>query len=292
MKRIVIFALLLVLLVCITTAASSCGSNKNVPKTLKILAIGNSFSVDAMEYVYQIAESAGVEEIVLGNLYIGGCSLERHLKNSKEGICDYKYYKNTNGTWTTTEYYSIEGGIKDEDWDVITLQQSSGVSGIASSYENNLTELIDFVNSEKTNKNAKLFWHMTWAYQQDSTHSSFPKYNSDQLEMYNMIVKTVQENVMVLKEIDGIIPNATAIQNARTGFLGDTLTRDGYHLDKEIGRYIAGLCYFAAITGVDISDIDYVPTKKVTEKMRKLATSSVMDAVKEPYKITQSPYTK
>ncbi len=292
MKRIIILVLVLLLIVCITTAVSSCGCSKKVPKSLKILAIGNSFSVDAMQYLYQIAESAGVKEIVLGNLYIGGCSLERHLKNAKEGICDYKYYKNTNGEWTTTEYFSIDEGIKDEDWDVITMQQSSGVSGIPESYENTLTELIDFVNKEKTNGNAKLFWHMTWAYQQDSTHASFPKYNSDQIQMYNMIVKTVQENVMVLDEIDGIIPNATSIQNARTGFLGDTLTRDGYHLDKEIGRYIAGLCYFAAITGADVSDIEYVPTDNISEKMRKLATSSVMDAVEKPYEITPSKYKK
>lgn len=292
MKRIIILGLVLLLIVCITTAVSSCGCSKKVPKSLKILAIGNSFSVDAMQYLYQIAESAGVKEIVLGNLYIGGCSLERHLKNAKEGICDYKYYKNTNGEWTTTEYFSIDEGIKDEDWDVITMQQSSGVSGIPESYENTLTELIDFVNKEKTNGNAKLFWHMTWAYQQDSTHASFPKYNSDQIQMYNMIVKTVQENVMVLDEIDGIIPNATSIQNARTSFLGDTLTRDGYHLDKEIGRYIAGLCYFAAITGADVSDIEYVPTDNISEKMRKLATSSVMDAVEKPYEITPSKYKK
>ena len=292
MKRIIILVLVLLLIVCITTAVSSCGCSKKVPKSLKILAIGNSFSVDAMQYLYQIAESAGVKEIVLGNLYIGGCSLERHLKNAKEGICDYTYYKNTNGEWTTTEDFSIDEGIKDEDWDVITMQQSSGVSGIPESYENTLTELIDFVNKEKTNGNAKLFWHMTWAYQQDSTHASFPKYNSDQIQMYNMIVKTVQENVMVLDEIDGIIPNATSIQNARTGFLGDTLTRDGYHLDKEIGRYIAGLCYFAAITGADVSDIEYVPTDNISEKMRKLATSSVMDAVEKPYEITPSKYKK
>ena len=37
-------------------------------KSLKILAVGNSFSVDGMEYLYQIAKNAGVEEIILGNL--------------------------------------------------------------------------------------------------------------------------------------------------------------------------------------------------------------------------------
>jgi hypothetical protein len=68
-----------------------------VPKSLKILAIGNSFSIDAMQYLYQIAEDAGVEEIVLGNLYIGGCSLSTHLDNSLHGNPHYDYYKNVDG---------------------------------------------------------------------------------------------------------------------------------------------------------------------------------------------------
>ena len=50
---------------------------------MKILAIGNSFSTDCMQYLYDIARSGGVEEIVLGNLYYGGCSLAQHLGFAK-----------------------------------------------------------------------------------------------------------------------------------------------------------------------------------------------------------------
>ena len=45
--------------------------------TLKLLTVGNSFSDDAMEYVWQIASALGFKKIELGNLYIGGCSLRR-----------------------------------------------------------------------------------------------------------------------------------------------------------------------------------------------------------------------
>ncbi|MCK7485051.1 MAG: hypothetical protein MZU97_05500 [Bacillus subtilis] len=34
-------------------------------QTLKVLAIGNSFSVDAMEYLYKIAKNYGINEIIL-----------------------------------------------------------------------------------------------------------------------------------------------------------------------------------------------------------------------------------
>ena len=100
-----------------------------VPKTLKILAIGNSFSVDAMEYLYQIAKSAGVEEIVLGDLYIGSCSLETHVSHAKKNDNAYIYYKNVSGTWTTTRDTCFFTGLKDEEWDIITVQQSSKIAG-------------------------------------------------------------------------------------------------------------------------------------------------------------------
>ena len=49
------------------------GPNWNSDGELKILAIGNSFSVDAMQYVYQIAQEAGIKNITLGNLCIDEC---------------------------------------------------------------------------------------------------------------------------------------------------------------------------------------------------------------------------
>ena len=52
-------------------------------KVIKVLAIGNSFSEDAVEqYLYELAASQG-DSLVIGNAYIGGCSLEMHLDNLK-----------------------------------------------------------------------------------------------------------------------------------------------------------------------------------------------------------------
>jgi len=176
------------------------------PRTLKILAIGNSFSEDATYYLYQIAKSAGIDEVVIGNLYIGGCSLATHWNNAKTGSKAYDYQKNTNGTWVHNKNTAMEVGIKDENWDVITLQQVSGLSGVASTYNSDLTNLIDFINSKKTNKSAKLVWHMTWAYQSDSTHTDFSRYNKNQLTMYNAIVNAVQEKIVTNSSFNLIIP--------------------------------------------------------------------------------------
>ena len=56
---------------------------------MEILAIGNSFSQDATRYLHRIARAAGVT-LNVTNLYIGGCSLERHYRNMLSGERAYK----------------------------------------------------------------------------------------------------------------------------------------------------------------------------------------------------------
>lgn len=262
-----------------------------VPKTLKILAIGNSFSVDAMEYLYRIAKSAGVEEIVLGDLYIGSCTLETHVTHAKKNDSAYTYYKNASGNWTTTADTSFLTGLKDEEWDVITVQQSSKVAGFTNTYDIYLTQLLDEVRREMPNPNAEIFFHMTWASQQGYSASFFQEnYGGSQLTMYSRIVSAVQKTVMQEPRIVGLIPNATAIQNARTSFVGDNLTRDGHHLSYTLGRYIAGLTFFSSITGIDPERVTYVPSADITPEVRAMAISSVKDAIVHPFRITPSEH--
>ena len=59
------------------------------PDTLRILGIGNSFTDDGMMYLPELLEAAGIRNVVLGRLYIGGCSLERHCKEYAAGNTSY-----------------------------------------------------------------------------------------------------------------------------------------------------------------------------------------------------------
>lgn len=227
-------------------------------KSLKVLAIGNSFSVDAMEYLYDIAKSAGYTDIVLGNLYIGGCTLEQHVGTLAKSTPSYDFYLNKGGKWTKTRG-TIPGGLRYADWDVVTLQQASGLSGVEASYEPHLTTLIETVKTSCPD--AKLVWHMTWAYQGNSSHSDFAKYGRNQKTMYDSILSAVRKAVLTGHKDDfaGVIPSGTAIQNIRTSYIGDTVTRDGYHLSYDMGRYTAALTWFRALTGADLSTVTYVP---------------------------------
>lgn len=260
-------------------------------KRLKVLAIGNSFSDDGMEFLYDIAASYGIEEIVLGNLVIGGSTLETHLYSAAQNSKAYVYRKNTSGTWISYDGKTALDGITDEAWDIITLQQASGKSGMTDTYDPYLLQLIHYINAYKTNPYVRIYWHMTWAYQQNSTHTEFSNYNNNQQTMYDMIVDTYEAKVSTNPRITGVIPSGTAIQNTRTSFLGDTLTRDGYHLSYDIGRYTAGLTWFKSITGLSLDDVDFSPMG-VRPSIVSAIKESVNNAFSNPFEITNSTYTE
>ena len=111
------------------------------------------------------------------------------------------------------------------------------------------------------------------------------------MTMYNQIISAYNTKVKPVTVINLTIPSGTAIQNARTSYLGDTLTRDGYHLSDPLGRYIAGLMFFKAITGFDVtpSTIPYKP-EGVTEALQLLAMDAVNKAYQNPFEITESAY--
>lgn len=258
--------------------------------TLKILTIGNSFSTDCMEYVYYIARVAGVKKVKLGNLYQGGCTLARHLGYAKEEKAAYTFYTCETGKWAKKKEYKLADAVVSDDWDFVCFQQASGSSGLTDTY-NDLNALMDIVEPLCLNKNVEFMWHMTWAYQGDSTHDSFPKYESKQDVMYSAIVNAVQEKIVSNSRISRIVPNGTAIQNARTSYLGDTLTRDGYHLSANEGRIIAGISMVAATVGLDWEKINLSAISN-DEKFLKVAIESAKHAIENPFEVTQSQFAK
>ena len=276
---------------------TGCGVNEwdtDGDGVLEILAIGNSFSVDALEYAYQIAQNLGIEEIVIGNLYKGSCTLATHAKNAKNNTAAYAWFYNDNGTWSRDTNTWKDGtektmsdALQERTWDFVSLQQASGSSGQPDTYNTDLDYLIQYVSDNAPG--AKLVWHMTWAYQQNSTHSAFPTYGKDQITMYNAIVSAVQNKIVANENFDLIVPNGTAVQNSRTSLLGDTTTRDGYHMSYDYGRYLTGLLFVKTLTGLDISSVTYAPSGVDAEEMA-IAIESVNNAAAKPFAVTKSKY--
>lgn len=253
-------------------------------KTVKILAIGNSFSQDAVEqYLFELAEAEGIP-VIIGNMYIGGCSLERHVKNARENAAAYAYRKvNLDGKKVEKRKMTLEKALADEEWDYVSLQQVSALSGIYDTYTADLPELIAYVKA-RLPKKTKLMLHQTWAYAGTSKHGGFKNYNNNQLTMYHAITTTVKK-VVKENKIKIVIPSGTAIQNARTSFIGDHLDRDGYHLNVKIGRYTAACTWFERIFKRKVVGNSYRP-EGMTDKEALVAQTAAHCAVKHPNKIT------
>jgi hypothetical protein len=268
------------------------------PDTLRILAIGNSFSDDGTEYLPALLRTAGIHNVTVARLYIGGCSLERHCNEYASGAENYKYSKAKNGAWTVvSEHCSLRDGIKDEPWDIITMQETSGLSGIYDNYRVWLPKLIEIVRNEATNPHASIVWHETWAYATNSDHERFPLYDRSQAKMWNGIQSCV-ENLKKDFNIDVVIPSGKAIQLARETSLNNKnkvpnackvydLTRDGYHLNRQYGRYIAACTWFETLIkptlGISVEGNEYVledTEYHICEKEARQCQKIAMEAVR------------
>lgn len=216
--------------------------------TVRILAIGNSFSEDALEYYFHKLARAGGHTVIVGNAYIGGCSLERHVRNSREDKSAYSYRKiNVNGDKTVVKNVSLSKIISDEEWDYISLQQSSPLSGKYETYAEWLPELCEYVASV-ADYDFDFILHQTWAYEVNSTHKGFMNYDCSQRKMYESIVEANKKAADMIG-INIIVPSGTAIQNARLSVIGDNMTRDGYHLNLLWGRYTAACTWYEKLFG-------------------------------------------
>ena len=299
MKRT--FCLLFSLIFCLCLGAQERFVNYPLPSepdTLKILAVGNSFSDDGTEYLPGLLEAAGIRNVIVARLYIGGCTLERHCREYDEGLRNYIYYKSTANRWeTVSRNAGLLDGLKDEDWDIITVQEASGFSGTYENYEKWLPQLINIIRKEAINPHAAIVWHETWAYATNSDHEHFKFYGCDQQQMYSAIRECVGKASSEFN-LPVVIPSGDAIQAARATRLNNSgavpsdckvydLTRDGYHLTRQHGRYIAACTWFEALirpvfgksvlgNGYTLRDTEY----SITEKDARLCQKCAVQAVK------------
>lgn len=259
---------------------------------IRVLCIGNSFSWDAVEQeLVPLCAKKGVE-VEIHNLYYGGCSLQQHAEFLAKDTAAYSHRvcePNPDPSLKGREpqiriirdTISLRQALQDGKYDYISLQQASHDSGIRSSYEPWLTLLVDTVRAYQPE--AQLCWMQTWAYSKDAKHPAYPRYHNDQQEMWDSIcscTRYVQERFKILDLRLQIIPCGAAIQNARQTKLGDTLCRDGYHLNYIYGRYTAACVWYEILTGKDVR-FNHYKNAQMTCKQRLQTQKSAHKAVQE-----------
>ena len=235
---------------------------------MKVLSIGNSFSQDAQRYLHRLAKAEGVK-LKCVNLYIGGCTLRRHYLNMLDDQAAYRFEFNGESTGLSV---SIRQALISDEWDYITLQQASPLSGRQESYSPYLQALAEYVR--RYCPHTRILIHQTWAYEDGSQKLENLGLYGDAREMFAAIEQAYRHAADMIGA-DGIIPCGAAMQRAREYGI-EKIHRDTFHADLGVGRYLLALCWYKALTGNDISTNRFsefdVP---VTEDERRAAIQSV-----------------
>lgn len=196
--------------------------------SLKVLAIGNSFTDNATLYIPQLlAEFYTPGEIFFANAVQGGSSLEQHWSNHINHTAAYTFRYAESGAWIESGACDIDAALEFAPWDIVVIQQVSGLSGIQSSYSPYLTDLVSLIRSY--NDSTLVGWQMTWAYAPTSTHPDFYRYGNNYNAMADSISRAVENCVLTHNAF--VIPSGLVIDSLRaSGYDDPAIYYDGFHL--------------------------------------------------------------
>lgn len=236
--------------------------------TIRILALGNSFSFDAFYYLPSIVKERG-KGLIAGNLVYSACSLERHWKGFTSADVKFDYVKDYNRTHSYETGWTSQAALQDEEWDIVCLQQVSSLSGTYSSMVPYAFALQDTVES-RLGRKVDWGWHLIWSYEKDSSYSA---------SMYSNVLAA---SYRIASELDVrlFIPTGTAIQYLRAE-VGDSVCRDTHHLNP-LGRYTAACTWYEMLYGEAATEISYHPSE-ITDAEAILAREAAHKAVADPF---------
>lgn len=279
-KRIVTILALVILMTGNMFYNVTAADSETVSQKIKVLGIGNSFTVDATVYLREIAVADGVD-LEVTSMQIGGSTLEMHWTNaqSNEALYAYaKYYGNDMRTFYSN--VDLRSVILSDNWDYIVVQQVSHFSGMYETYQPYLNNFVAYLRN--LSPASEILLQQTWAYETNSNHSGFSNYGRNQITMYNALINAYSQ----ASEAVGarLIPSGNAVQNARAYPLYDfanggmSLLRDGFHMSYNHGRVLVASAWYQALTGKSILDNPYTHTA-ISENEHIIIRQAVHDAV-------------
>ena len=254
---------------------------------MKILAIGNSFAEDTFWLTPQIALSMGLSDITFAHLYFGGCSINRHILHANEDQPAYGYRKSSGGEWSDMPCVRMRTALEDEAWDWIILSTGTGDGSrwTEAQFYVRLPELIAYVK-QHVPAHTKFAFNVTWTGEPSFSQPDLDKFCGNQIAMLDAINAIIRAHVATLPEIAAIIPTGVAVQNLRESH-GENISRDGYHLSYDLGRYTAGVTAMMVLTGC--GDVEKVTYTVVDETVTAKVFAAVTDALRTPYTVTVKP---
>ena len=239
-KKLLLTLALALLLCCPPTLAA--------PRQLRVLSVGNSYSVDAFVYMPFVMRNMAPDiNLTLGILYRGSGSLQKHWNGRitlPDGVTQ-TYYECTGARkWVDCGTHTLEQ-LTDSttyQWDIVILQQASNYSRLYGYYQPYLNYLLNYI-SGRQRKTLLFAWLLTPAY--PDGYYNLGSSNSDRM-FYD--VANCAKRLMEQTTVSILLPGGTAIQNARhtpldtIGQFGH-LSYDGLHLQEGLPCLIN--CYAA-----------------------------------------------
>ena len=267
-------------------------------KPLRVLMIGNSFSISCMRHMPAVAKSLGLK-LDITSMYIGGCSLQRHANNIVTNSVDFRPYR-IDRNWCGRDYFreciantgksqygsgfedltrnNIPQMLKSCDWDVVTIQQASGDSWQGWSYRPCGDLVVKTIR--ELAPGAEIVVQKTWSYAVGEKR--LEKWGIDQNEMFARLDRAYADFAAVYGF--RMIPMGDAVQEWRKrlpvkGAQGDVVGgRDLSHLSPA-GEYFQALLWTAFLFDTDVTPCAYRP-ETVTAGEAVLMKQIVKDLVK------------
>lgn len=259
----------------VVAAALACGVHAVQAKTLKVLMIGNSFSICVLKQMPACAASMPDCKLDLCSLYIGGCSLARHWQNVTAADASFRPYQ-VRWSYATVKdqqaapvasvvvkgHANIPEMLRADRWDVVTIQQASHDSWKRESYHPYGDDLIAKIR--ELAPQARVVIQQTWSY--TPYDKRLAKWGFGPVEMHRRLKDAYA--AFAAKHGLAQIPTGDAVQLFRAaspspdGITGDPCGSptgpDKFHLNRN-GEYLQACTWLAALFGVDVTQMTYKP---------------------------------
>ena len=285
-------------------------------QVLKILTIGNSQSSDATMILYDVFKAQNPElQVVLGHTYLADGTIELQAGKMTLEEKVFEYRKNTSGTWEKTLDVAMKTVLKDDQWDIITIQEDSFLAGQNSSFDNIYIQAIMGYIDGIVEHPHKFVWNMTWACSNDETFyagSYVPQppegfkdnfkraYNFSSGAQLQQMLTQVNNHILTNEQFAYVIPSGTAVQYAQImlDVPQTELYRDYTHL-LDFGRTLVAYLWYAQITGETLTEVklDIFPEElrpklykqygdlEITEEMKQIIVETVNGTLKAPLEL-------
>ena len=268
-------------------------------KTLKVLTIGNSFSICLLKQLPQCAAAAPDCTLDLCSLFNGGCSLERHWNNVVAATnktfrpyrVNWSYASVTKKADAPVAKAVVDGKanipemLTADKWDVVTIQQASHLSWQPKSYHPFGDDLVATIR--KLAPQAKIMVQQTWSY--TPYDGRLKKWGIDPVAMHAKLKAAYADFAKGYKF--EIIPTGDAVQLFRKampspdGITGDPCGqpkgKDKFHLNEQ-GNYLQACVWLGALFGCDVTTLTYRPAFLPEDRAAQMRASAkaALDAIR------------